>query len=561
MKNPHPIPTEEFWFAHFRDFVYATCTRYGNKTAITQYTRKGEKHSYTFAQLQADVYACGQQLHALGFCKAQIAIVATNCYEWLVAYLGIITSGNVAVCVDADQSDAAIQEMIAYTDCQFIFAGEEYVDICKDLQGQTSGVIQGVVQFDYAKNTAENAFAMFLQKGRLQDAEAYKALVVDPEDVASIVFTSGTTSAAKPVMLTHRGIMNNAAVGIIAAPVFEKGFCPLPFYHAFAMTCAVLGCLMLGYNLCINGDLKNVMRDIALFKPEAMVAVPLFIEAMHKQIWASIEKGGKAKTVRLLINLGVKTGNPARFMPKKVKQAIASSSLGSMHTILCGGAHLRKQVAQDMFAFGILVLPGYGITECGPLVTAHSPIMVNFAAVGHVVPGYEIKFVDDEIWVKGNALMKGYYKNEALTNAVMEDGWLKTGDIGYQDKKNHLFITGRTKNIIVMQNGKKVSPEEIEHYLQEIPLVKEAVAYSASNSDCVDDVYVAAMIYPDPAQTEGLDAYDILRNLQEAVDEVNKKLPVYKQVQMIHVRETEFEKTASKKIRRELIAKGGTTHA
>lgn len=557
MKNPHPIPTKEFNFTHFRDYVYALGKRYGEKTAITQYTRKGDRISYTFTQLQADVYACGQQINALGFRGVQIAIVSVNCYEWLVAYLGVVTSGNVAVCVDADQSDAAIQEMIAYTDSRFIFAGQEYVDICKELQAQQGAQIKGIIQFGKEANGEVSSFAAFLKAGRGQDKEAYAALVISGEDVASIVFTSGTTSAAKPVMLSHKGIMNNAAVGIIAAPVFEKGFCPLPFYHAFGMTCAVLGCLMLGYNLCINGDLKNVMRDIDLFKPEAMVAVPLFIEAMHKQIWASIEKSGKAKTIRRLITLGVKTGNPARFMPKKAKQSIANSALGSIHTILCGGAHLRKQVAQDMLAFGILVLPGYGITECGPLVSAHAPTMVNHAAVGHVVHGYEVKFVEEEIWVRGNALMKGYYKNEALTDEVMEDGWLKTGDIGYQDKKGHLFITGRTKNIIVMQNGKKVSPEEIEYYLQEIPLVKEVVAYSASNSDCADDVYVAAMIYPDPAQAEGLASYEVLRSLQEAVDALNKRLPVYKQVQMIHVRETEFEKTASKKIRRELIAKGG----
>lgn len=271
---------------------------------------------------------------------------------------------------------------------------------------------------------------------------------------------------------------------------------------------------------------------------------------MHQKLMNEVDKAGKRALVSrllrfnaLLHKLGIRRPLPPL---RKAKEA----GLGQLKEIICGGAHLSKAISQDMLAFGIHVLEGYGITECSPLISVNRARSYKLSTAGLVLPSVRLEIRDEEIWVKGQSVMLGYYKDEAATAAVLVDGWFNTGDIGHLDKDGFLRITGRKKNLIVLKNGKKIAPEEIESYLKDLPLVKEVVAYGALSGDSTDDVRLAVIIYPDEGAAEGLAPYEVLERLQQDIDKVNQKLPTYKQIQMVNLRNDEFEKTASKKIKR-----------
>ncbi|MGI6665510.1 MAG: AMP-binding protein [Christensenellaceae bacterium] len=419
MKKHPEIPTE-LLYDNFKDYLVEIKRKYGGKTAITTFTRRGEEVAYDFTRLAEDAEAFAEVLLQNGYEKKHIAIAGENSYHWIVAYLGIVASGNVAVCIDVEQSDEIMREMIQEADAALVVTTSDLLSIFRPLaeEQEISFVLMD------KSNTFETMEEIFAEGRALLAGEnaRYPSLTIDPAQVAVIVYTSGTTSASKPVMLTQQGVLFNASAGIYLAPEFARGFCSLPFHHAFGMTCAVLGCIVMGYNLCINGDLKTLLRDIETFQPEAMVGVPLLIETFHKIIWAEIEKTGKKGLIEFLIRAGKVFGNPKLFMPKKVTDAIRKSPIGSIRLILSGGAHIHKSIPEDLYAFGILVLSGYGITECSPVVSAGLPEAVNFASVGHVLPRHAVKFIEGEIYVQGPSLMKGYYKQEALTEETLVDG-------------------------------------------------------------------------------------------------------------------------------------------
>ena len=307
-------------------------------------------------------------------------------------------------------------------------------------------------------------------------------------------------------------------------------------------------------NPVTHDSIKNTLRNFAKYQPTGLILVPLYVETMHKKIWAEIEKKGKTKLVKKMIPIAKKL---PRSIRRKIFKDVIDALGGKLNFIVCGGAPMRPELMSDFDAFGIQICEGYGITECSPLISANPFHCRKYHSAGLRVLHMEVRIDKEdpadetgEIVTRGDAVMLGYYKNpEATADAFTEDGWFKTGDIGYMDEDEYIFITGRKKNVIIASNGKNVFPEELEEYLTAYELISECVVIGRKGEG-ENDVIITALVYPEYDKFEGKTPEEIKATIEDIVDIVNKKLPSFKHVQNVEIRETEFEKNTSRKIMR-----------
>lgn len=539
---------ETRYYDTFRDFLTDISIRYGERTAITTYRRGSEISERSYSRLKEDSYKLARWLFEHDLNGRHIAIVSDNSYEWLITYFGIVCAGGTAVCVDIEHSDEVIGEMLKRADSEAVFCSACMSNVCAAICRE-SNQIRAFVTMN-GNNVGDYALSEILAE---QDSEAagqaFDALELKSDMIATIVYTSGTTSTAKPVMLSHSAILYNAADSLTLLDSRDRVFNSLPLYHMYGFTCGTLCGLIRGLNVCLSCDLKRIKQELENFRPGMLVAVPLIIEVIYKMIRAILDKDegieedeGKSWFGKLLRKSGTSYGT-------KVRERLKGSAFEFLDVILTGGACLDLSIEEKLESYGIVVLQGYGATECSPSISCNRNEDYSLDSVGVILPGNEVRISEEnEILVRGYALMSGYYKDPETTAEAFDKDWFKTGDLGYFDKKGQLRITGRMKNLIVMKNGQKVSAEEIESRFRDLPLVKDAMAYGASCGESKDDVKIAVSIYPDPELTAGMSRYEILERLQECVDEINTKMPLYKKVQMIHLRSTQFERTSSMKL-------------
>ena len=541
---------EVTYYKRFCDMVDGLANRYGDKPAISWFTRKKEQMTVSYRQMREDVYHLQAELIRRGLAGKHLAIASENSYEWLVVYFASAYCGSVAICVDVEQSEETILQMLEMADTDAIFLTAAHVSICAKFAQDK------IPMFLLGAGNGE----LTTVKELIASGEAYlqslpgQALQVEttPDHTASIVFTSGTTNFSKLVMLSHKAILTNAADAMANVKVGKTVFTALPFYHTYGLTCAVIDMLLVGSHVYINGSMKAMMRDLMLAQPHTMLTVTLVLETIHNRLWATAEDNGKAESLRKLLKIKKAMYAVGLKKPGKILDALRQKVLGNVRIIICGGAHMNPEISEEFAYLGINVLQGYGITECAPLVSVNRNKANKWQTVGLISPHSEVKIVDGEILVRGDNIMQGYYKQPELTEEAMEDGWFHTGDIGEIDKDGFLYITGRKKNLIVLKNGKKISPEKLEEILKTVPLVQDVMVYGAVTGTSSDDVQVAASVYPDREKTEGMTTYEILERLQESFNKINDTLPFYQQIQMITIREQEFAKTSLKKIKRHL---------
>ncbi|MBE6883705.1 MAG: AMP-binding protein [Ruminococcaceae bacterium] len=546
MKKVYLNPVD--YFETFDDMIESIPKGIENEPAISWFTRKGEEKGVSYGKLREDVRSLQAAMISKGLQGKHIAILGENSYEWLVVYFATVCIGSVAVCVDIEQSNETLTQMLDMTDVECLFFVPSLESIC------LSYADKGVKGFMLSGKGAVPTVAELLQEGEeLRRNGMVWENKGNPDATAAIVFTSGTTSYSKPVMLSQRAILTNAADAAACVALGRVTFSSLPFYHTYGMTCSIVGALLEKCHLYINGNLKTVMRDMQAAPVHSLFTVPLILETIHKKMWANAaEKGMERKLESLLKWNQMKSSLGITRFGKKTDE-IREKCFGSVRLIICGAAHLSREIMENLNCLGITVLQGYGITECAPLVSVNQNNANKFESVGLVMPHTEISFRDGEIMVRGENVMQGYYKLEQLTEEAFADGWFATGDLGYQDKNGFLYITGRKKNLIVFKNGKKLSPEKLEEKLSRIELVQDVLVYGAVSGSSSDDVQVAVSVFPNMEKAEGMNRYEILEELQSEISKINGELPLYQQIQMVNIREQEFKKTALQKIKRHLV--------
>lgn len=494
------------------DFSTWDAFRYKVKVAGNDGKKSVSVESKTYRQLKDDSECFSAALKAIGQQKSHIAIIGATSYEWVVAYMGIVNSGSVAVPLDAQLPVQDLCDLINRADVTALVYDESKVQAAKE-------ALNACPKLKYVISIADES--------ECQDALPFWKLVQEqtpgfdyspsPEELATIMFTSGTTGKSKGVMLTHRNMAENATCLDMRIQHGTVIMSVLPIHHAYCLSMDILKGLSLGSVICINDSLMRVARNIQLFEPNMILMVPLMIETLAK----------KLEEVAWL---------PAPIVKAKVfgKQ---------FHTICSGGAYMNPAYIDTFKKYGITILQGYGMTECSPVISTNLSWNIKVGSVGKLLPNCEAKTVDEELWVKGSSVMKGYYHMPEETAATLEDGWLKTGDLGYVDEDGFVFLTGRKKNLIITPNGENISPEEIENKLGEARIIQEVLV--RDNQGVIE-----AEIFPDYEYAKKKKIKDLQSELQKIIDEYNKNVPSYKKVYSLKVRETEFEKNTTKKIKR-----------
>ena len=495
-----------------RDIIRHGAEAYGSQTAF-RYKVKKEIVDRTYLDVDRDSMAVSRMVESMGMEGKHIALIGTTTYQWIMSYFGIVGSGSVAVPIDAQLPADTVCELLERADVEMLVFDEIRRDVAEAVKEKCPSV--RYILSMQAEEAADGVQSLSMLTA-LHAGEYEKEL--DGGQLATILFTSGTTGKSKGVMLSHRNLVDNAVCLDMKIPAGTISMTLLPINHVYCLTMDIIKGLHIGLVICINDSIMHVQRNMKLFKPEIVLLVPLVIESIY----------GKLKDAGSLI-------------PKKM---VAKAAFGGNLRIICsGGAYLDPDYVDKFKEYGITILQGYGMTECSPVISTNLEWENKKGSVGKLLPNCEAKVVDEEIWVRGSSVMQGYYKMPEQTAETLEDGWLKTGDLGYVDEDDFVYITGRRKNLIILANGENVSPEELENQLSRSALVKEILVREK-------DKVIEAEIFPDYEYAKKKHVKDIQGKLQELVDGFNQDMPVYKRIYSLIVRETEFEKTPSKKIKR-----------
>lgn len=548
-----------------RHLVVSSAELYGDKPRYI-YKEKREEKTVTYNDILNAMNNFGTALSALGLMGKTVAVIGETHPSYVISYFTVVNGNGMIVPLDKEINNEELVNFLLRSRAEAIV----YTEIMNERIMSIADKVPDIKCFvpitpreSDLENERVKSWKSLQELGAKALAEgdrSYLDVELDLNKPCALLFTSGTTGTSKGILLSQNNLAaatNSSCLSMHHINDTTRLLSVLPINHTYEMTCGHLAALNKGAVTFINDSIKYVTKNLASFKPTAVPFVPLFVETLYKRIWDNIEKQGKTEKVKKAIKISNGLRRVGIDLRKKFFGQILSVFGGELESIICGGAPLDQRLIDDFEAFGIPILNGYGITECAPLVAVNRLGKERAGTVGTAVENCEIKVILDEgqdtgeILVKGGNVMLGYFEDEEATAAVFtEDGWFKTGDVGFIDEDGYLHITGRKKNIIILSNGKNIYPEEIEQYLAPIALIGEAVVVGRKNA--VGEVVITALVYPnqDMVEAEGLSKEDVYAKLKEAINEVNKNLPVFKQIHDLEVRDTEFEKTTTKKIKR-----------
>lgn len=552
-----------------KDLLYSSAALYSDWNAfLVKDIPGGIYRPIKFYQLKEDIDGLGTAFMNLGLNGKKVAIIGESRYEWALAYFAVTCGMGVVVPLEKELKPSEIYELLECVNVSAVVYSDKMEKIVED-------ATKGLKNLEYLINmdtTSHEGNKLSLNTLIKEGKELVKSgdhnfidKEIDPEVMSLLLFTSGTTGVSKGVMLSQKNIVAN--VMNMSMFVNVKGWVSLsvlPMHHTYEMTCNVLTSMYQGCCIAICEGLKHIPKNMEEAKVNVMLGVPLLFETMYRRIWKQAEKSGKTKILKQSINLSKKLRLYKTGLVKIMFKEIHNALGGHMNLLISGAAAIDPNVVEDFCAMGLPMIQGYGMTENAPIIAVNMDRYSKAASVGLPMPNTQIKIIEPdqdgvgEIICKSDSVMLGYYNNPEQTEQTLRDGWLYTGDYGYFDEDGFLYITGRKKNVIVTKNGKNIFPEEVEFYILKNTYILECVVYGVEEEPGGETI-VCAEIYPDYDAIEEdfgkKSETEIKKILKRFVDEANDNIPMYKRVKRFCLRETEFEKNASKKIKRYLVEK------
>ncbi len=561
--NPNYAPIESIL-----DFCIRMKDKHGDKTAFKYYDAKKNIKEMSYSVLAANSIALGAAFTAMQLKGKRIAVVGESCPEWITTYIATISIGSISIPLDKELAVDELFNFLAISEANAIVFTKSFCTKFKDkiINCENDTIFIPIDCDDEELLGSKNVILYndVLKNGISKVSEGYEPSSYEVSDeMREMLFTSGTTGTSKCVMLSEKNVIScvNSAMGTVDFSKDDVLVSVLPLHHTYELA-VMIAALSLGVEICINDSLKYVLKNFKAFKPTGLILVPLFVNTMYKKIMDEAKKTGQLKKMKLGMFFSTGLRKVKIDIRKKLFAQVLDAFGGRLTKIVCGGAALNPEFADAFEKFGVNIYEGYGITECSPLISVNPFTAPKRGSVGPTVPCCEAKidgtsansqgFIEGEILVKGDNVMLGYYKNEEATNEVFtDDGYFRTGDIGYMDNDGYIYITGRKKSVIVLENGKNVFPEEIEEYLSNIDTIAESIVVGRKDGE---SVILTAIVYPAFDKFEkGTDINAIADSIKSSINSMNKKLPSFKQIRNIELRQNEFEKTTSRKIKRFLV--------
>ncbi len=512
-------------FVNLKDFIDYCGTKYADKVAF-HWLKKKEEIKKSYKEFREDVEALGTYFISKGYNRTHIAVIGENSYEWLVTYFAVVNSNNIIVPLDKEASVDDLKYLVEKSDTAVLVHSADYLE-----EAETSGCSDLINM----KNLHE-----IIDEGKMLIANgdsSYKDTKIDENAMCTLVYTSGTTSEPKGVMLSHKNIASDAMYTQMNSTVPDASILVLPLHHTYAIILGISVPMLVGSSIFLNKSMKNLMTDIAFCRPKYIAVVPLMMDTFYKRIIQKLRDTNKEDIISKLVVVSNALRKVGFDLRRKFFVKILEAFGGRLELIAVGGAPINEQVVVALTNFGIQVLGGYGTSECSPIVSSVRNKHYKPDSSGSIIPNVEVRTVDGELQVKGDIVFLGYYKNPQATEESFDGEWYKTGDLG-EVIDGFLYISGRYKNLIVLSNGENISPESMEMLLvNNIPEIEEIVVYSQGDT-------IIAEVYQSQRDAE------IEKIICEGVERINATLPAYKQISKTIFRDVAFEKTTTKKIKR-----------
>lgn len=553
-------------FTDLKDMLKQSGEAYGDRPAyIFKTDKEGEFRTIIHKEFRNEINALGTALVKMGLKDKRIAVISENRYEWELAYLSVATGTGVVVPLDKALPENEIESLILRSQVEAIFYSSKYNEVMDKLRIKKNTNLKYFISMDLEENTnGIYSQKALVEKGKNLLAEGNREFLdakIYPDQMGIMLFTSGTTAMSKAVMLSHKNIVTNVMDIIQRFDLTEEDrlLSFLPLHHVFECTVGFLYPMSIGACLCFCEGVKHMADNIKEFKITAMISVPAVFDIIYRKVMKSIEKKGKLETV--------KKGKKISQLLMKVKIDVRKQLFKEIHEnlgpdlklVVTGGAALDPETEKGFNDLGFDVEQGYGLTETAPVIAAETPKCRKLGSIGKKFPSVEVKINDPdedgigELLAKGPSVMLGYYENEEATKEALDlEGWFHTGDLARIDEDGFIFISGRKKSVIVLNNGKNVFPEEIETLLNKVEGIKESFVYEKKEEDgdikvCVKIVYDKELI----KELYNIEGEEEIRDfLWNKVKEVNSLMPKYKYVKEMIITEEELIKTTTLKIKR-----------
>lgn len=556
-----------------KEAFYTSADKYPNEDCILE--KPSHKESYkitTYKEFKEDVEGLGTALiKLLGLKDKRVIIIGETQYGWYVSYMAMLCGVGIAVPTDKELPENELENIVKRSKASAIIYSpkkendikkvkENIPDVEYFIEMKSDKTLDGK---DVGLNTLINLGKNIVSSGD----KSFEEIEIDPEEFKILFWTSGTTSNSKGVMLNNRNLAENinAVTAYVKLYPTDMLFSVLPLHHCYESTIGFLYPLGIGASVAICEGLRYIVPNLQEAKPTAMIAVPLLVENLHKKINEKIVQTRKDKIVNTMIGVTNALKVAGIDVKRKVFKEILENLGGKLRIIVSAAAPIDKKVGEWIEDIGILFLQGYGLTETAPISAVTPDYKTMVGSAGKAIVQADIKIDnpnedgEGEILIKSPTLMIGYYEDEIATKkAITSDGYFHSGDLGYVDEEGYVFVTGRSKNVIVTQNGKNIYPEEIEMMLNKLDEVKDVMVYgkepeSGSRKEA-KELIITAKILPDKDKIKELygdisneEIYDIL---WKKIKEENKKLSSYKAVKKLEIKDGEFEKTSTMKIKR-----------